>query len=72
MTDFIVVAIIVVVVGLALGYIIHSRKRGIKCIGCPDAKSCSNCGGCSGCSACKGNGEMVSCGGCHTDTSNKK
>lgn len=64
MIDFVVGAIIVVIVGLALMYIIKSRKNGIKCIGCPDGKNCashshtggaaSSCGGksCAGCSSC--------------------
>ena len=30
-----------------------AKKRGVKCIGCPDAKTCSgNCGSCGGCSGC--------------------
>lgn len=66
MIDFVVGAIIVAVVGSALAYIIRSGKNGIKCVGCPDAKTCSgshtgevsspcggNCGSCTGC-------------GCHT------
>lgn len=53
MIDFVVGAIIVLIVGLALLYIIKSKKKGIKCVGCPDAKNCcSGCcgGGCTGCS----------------------
>lgn len=46
MSDFIVIAIIVIIVGLALAYIIREKKRGAKCIGCPYAKSCG--GNCSG------------------------
>lgn len=59
MTDFIVIAIIVVIVGLALGYIIRSRKRGIKCIGCPE-----------GCNSCKQSGGSACC--CHTDAADQK
>lgn len=69
MIDFVVGAIIVAVVGLALAYIIKCRKAG-KCIGCPDANTCtshghsggsvSSCGGCNG--MCGG------CSGCHADT----
>ena len=46
MTDIIVIAIVAVIVGLALRYIIKAKKRGVKCIGCPSAGSgCScNCG----------------------------
>lgn len=43
MTDIIVVAILILVVGSALGYIIHEKKRGVKCVGCPYAESCRTC-----------------------------
>lgn len=51
MTDFIIVAVLVLIVGAAVTYIIKEKKRGVKCVGCPDAKTCGgNCqGGCSGC-----------------------
>lgn len=42
MIDFVVGAIVVVIVGLALAYIIRSKKKG-ECVGCPYAKSCSSC-----------------------------
>jgi len=49
MTDFIVIAILVVIIGAAVAYIVRAKKRG-GCIGCPDSGKCSgNCGGCSGC-----------------------
>lgn len=69
MIDFIVSAVIIVIVGAAFTYIIRSGKNGIKCVGCPDAKNCSSlspvgkivptCGCGSG-----------ACAGCsrHTDT----
>ena len=48
MTDIIVIAVVIAVIGLAAGYVIRQKKRGVKCIGCPGSKSCSgNCGGCS-------------------------
>ena len=47
MTDLIVIAIVVVVIGLAAGYVIRQKKRGVKCIGCPGSKNCQ--GGCSRC-----------------------
>lgn len=59
MTNVIVIAILVLVLGLAIGYIIKAKKRGVKCIGCP-AGGCGSCaqnGGCGGNSSC----------GCHTD-----
>ena len=43
MIDIIVIAIVVALSGAALGYVIKSKKRGAKCIGCPS-------GGCSSCS----------------------
>lgn len=74
MTDLIVIAILVVMIGAALAYIIREKKRG-RCIGCPDADRCharshngnapSACGGCTGCSGC--GSETSACGGCHPD-----
>lgn len=47
--DYIIIAIVVVILGAAAGYIYKARKSGTKCIGCPDAKTCSgNCSCCSG------------------------
>ncbi|MBQ1965438.1 MAG: FeoB-associated Cys-rich membrane protein [Clostridia bacterium] len=43
---YIVLAVILLVVGFAVGYIIKEKKKGKKCIGCPYADQCS--GGCSG------------------------
>lgn len=63
MTDFIIIAILVVIIGSATAYIMKAKKRGVKCIGCPEGSSCAHksseassgcgCGGCgcdSGCS----------------------
>lgn len=66
MVDFIVVAILVLILGAAITYIVRAKKRGVKCIGCPDGEACSRAqekaSGCSGgCGGCGG-----SCG-CHTD-----
>ncbi len=59
MDNFIIVAILAVIVGAALAYVIKAKKRGAKCIGCPDSKTCAskstesdcsgNCGCCCGC-----------------------
>ena len=54
MADFIVVAILVAVVGFAIGYIVKANKNGAKCIGCPSAGSC-------------GSNTACSCG-CHSET----
>lgn len=70
MTDFVIIAILTVVVVAAARYVIKAKKSGAKCIGCSvgdggcccshDSAEASDCGcGCdSGTSAC--------C--CHTDT----
>ena len=53
--DMIAVAVILLIVGGAVLYIIKAKKSGKHCIGCPDSASCSSCrGNCQGCqSACK-------------------
>lgn len=62
MTDIIIVAILLVIIGAAAAYVIKAKKSGVKCIGCPSGGNCSHNkneaadGGC-GCGC-----------GCHTDT----
>lgn len=48
MKNIIAVIVILVILGLAIGYIIKQKKKGVKCIGCPSGGSCSsnNCGCC--------------------------
>ena len=41
MTDFIITAVIVVILGAAIIYIRKVKKSGKKCIGCPGGCSCS-------------------------------
>ena len=48
MIDIIVIAIVVALSGAALGYVIKSKKRGAKCIGCPVSACSGKCSGCSG------------------------
>jgi hypothetical protein len=48
MDSVIVAAVIAFLVGTAGGYVYFSKKRGARCIGCPDAKNCT--GSCTGCS----------------------
>ena len=50
MVNFVLVFVIAVVVGCAAGYVRKAGKRGVKCIGCPDASGCS--GKCSSCCGC--------------------
>ena len=57
--DIIVIAVIALVIGGAVAYIIKAKRSGKKCIGCPDGCSCggkkkggaeeSSCGSCCGC-----------------------
>ena len=53
--DYLVIAVIVAIIGLAAFYVRKAKKSGTKCIGCPDGGNCSgNCGGCScGCDKAK-------------------
>ena len=53
-TDLIIIAAVLVIVGLVALYIIKSRKKGIHCIGCPHAAACAAAkkGGCPSCSGC--------------------
>ena len=53
MTDFIIIAVIVAILGFAAWYVYKAKKSGKKCIGCPygcncSAKQCSgSCGSCN-------------------------
>lgn len=51
MDTIIVIAIVLVIVGLAGFYIYKEKKSGKVCVGCPYGSSCcsSSKGGCSGC-----------------------
>ncbi len=49
MIDLIIVAILVLIIGSIIFYLIRAKKRGETCIGCPYAKKCA--GNCSG--SCK-------------------
>lgn len=40
MADLIVAGVILIIVGAAIAYIVHEKKRGVKCIGCPAAEHC--------------------------------
>lgn len=42
---WIAIGILAVIVGMAAFYVIRAKKRGKKCIGCPDG-GCSCCCGC--------------------------
>lgn len=48
MDSIAVIAIVLAILALAVGYIIKAKKRGKKCIGCPEGGSCDGqCGCCS-------------------------
>ena len=52
MENIILIAIIVLIVGLAGFYVWRQKKKGCKCIGCPYGSSCcknTENGGCNGC-----------------------
>ncbi len=58
MENYIIIAVVAVIIGLAAWYVIRAKKRGQKCIGCPggcSAKQNENgCGCCScGCNQSK-------------------
>lgn len=42
MANIAVVAVIAVIVGFAVRFIIKEKKRGVKCVGCPYAESCAS------------------------------
>lgn len=49
MASFLVAIVILGIVVAAIAYIRREKKRGVRCVGCPDGGSCS--GHCSGCSS---------------------
>lgn len=40
MTDFIAAVVLLAVIAAAARYVYKERKRGVRCVGCPDAGSC--------------------------------
>ena len=44
--NIIAVAVILLVIGAAVFYIVREKKRGKKCIGCPYSESCGSCSSC--------------------------
>lgn len=47
MENLIILAMLGLILGGAAGYVYKSKKKGVKCIGCPCSSSCG--GNCSGC-----------------------
>ena len=56
MTDVVVIALLLVIIGGAARYIYKAKKRGVKCIGCPAAGTCGSCGGQRSCQGCPAGG----------------
>ncbi len=48
MQDLLVIGVVAVIVSLAAAYVIRAKKRGHKCIGCPDSVCCPSGGKCEG------------------------
>ena len=53
MKDLILAVILAVIIGLAIAYIVKQKRKGIKCIGCPDADKCSKSTEKISCAKCK-------------------
>ncbi len=53
--DYIIIGVVALILGLAVAFIYRSKKKGQKCIGCPDGGSCASC--CSGCNGACGQGK---------------
>lgn len=49
MADLIVIIILLVLIGASVIYIRKEKKRGVKCIGCPDGATCAKKQGGCGC-----------------------
>ena len=47
MTDIIVIAVIIAIVGGASAYIYKEKKKGVRCVGCSFAGQCGKQGSCS-------------------------
>ena len=41
MADYIVLIIVVLLVGMAVGALIREKKKGVRCIGCPMVGTCA-------------------------------
>lgn len=56
MDNVIVILVIVAIIGAAVTYIVKEKKRGVRCVGCPDGGcACKNGAVSGGCSGCNGN-----------------
>ena len=48
MLDYIIGAVILLIIGCAIWYVVKAKKSGKKCIGCPEGGHCENCSGTCG------------------------
>lgn len=53
--DYIIIGIVASLLVLAVIYVLRTKKKGKKCIGCPSSNGGSCNGSCAGCSAAKDN-----------------
>jgi len=67
MANIMVIAVVVLIVGLATAYIIKAKRSGVKCIGCPMAGECSHKNGEFSECGCGGK-EQLGKSPCHSDT----
>ena len=49
MENVILIVAIIAILGGAVCYIVRAKKKGSKCIGCPDSGCNGQCAGCKGC-----------------------
>ncbi len=42
MLDILIVILLLIIFSLIIVYLVKQKKKGVKCIGCPYAKSCSS------------------------------
>lgn len=40
LVDVILALVLLVILGLSIGYVVRAKRRGKRCIGCPHADSC--------------------------------
>lgn len=43
MENVVIIAVLIAVISLSVGYIIKTKKNGGKCIGCPSGHECERC-----------------------------
>lgn len=51
--DYVLIVAVALIAGAIVFFIVRSKKKGKKCIGCPDSAVCGKepcAGGCAGCS----------------------